>query len=351
MRYEKIPCPGCGVLLTAGDDVVVCPDCGAPQHRACWQSEGRCALQARHGADFSWQVPEGVAAPLSSHDPETILEAHLHRWQQTDEEDTSAPVPSTEEPAHIFCPNCGRRAQSGENMQCDNCGYLFFVPSATRPGVPGTPRIWLPEAGDPSFMPANADVGGHTAADLALAVQHNTRVYLPRFKQMVEGTHKPQLHVAAFFLRGYWFFYRKMYKLGALFLAAQVVLTALQSYLLTFTDKDEIFMAALGMAATPDTSVMEATSEAMTQAALAALPWYLPSLVGTLILCLVAGFIANGQYFRHAGALIDRLRAVHKDEVAFQFAAVREGGTSMMAASSVFLLLFLVQEYIIPWFL
>ena len=33
--YTGLECPICGEKFTAQDDIVVCPECGAPYHRAC----------------------------------------------------------------------------------------------------------------------------------------------------------------------------------------------------------------------------------------------------------------------------------------------------------------------------
>ena len=36
-KYYGCPCEGCGEPLTLQDDIVVCPDCGAPYHRTCYE--------------------------------------------------------------------------------------------------------------------------------------------------------------------------------------------------------------------------------------------------------------------------------------------------------------------------
>ena len=41
-KYYGCPCEGCGEPLTLKDDIVVCPDCGAPYHRTCYEKLGRC---------------------------------------------------------------------------------------------------------------------------------------------------------------------------------------------------------------------------------------------------------------------------------------------------------------------
>ena len=41
-KYYGCPCEGCGKPLTLQDDIVVCPDCGAPYHRVCYEKLGQC---------------------------------------------------------------------------------------------------------------------------------------------------------------------------------------------------------------------------------------------------------------------------------------------------------------------
>ena len=45
MNYQGVCCPVCGKPFQEGDDIVVCPECGAPHHRECYKSLGHCALQ------------------------------------------------------------------------------------------------------------------------------------------------------------------------------------------------------------------------------------------------------------------------------------------------------------------
>lgn len=47
--YENNSCPVCGKQFQPGDDIVTCPECGTPHHRACYRELGHCAHQALHG--------------------------------------------------------------------------------------------------------------------------------------------------------------------------------------------------------------------------------------------------------------------------------------------------------------
>ena len=50
-------CVFCHKPLTEQDDVVVCPECGAPYHRACYEQAGRCVFTEKHGAGFAYHAP------------------------------------------------------------------------------------------------------------------------------------------------------------------------------------------------------------------------------------------------------------------------------------------------------
>ena len=56
-KYYGCPCEGCGKPLTLQDDIVVCPDCGAPYHRDCYEKLGRCIHAPAHAAGYEWKFP------------------------------------------------------------------------------------------------------------------------------------------------------------------------------------------------------------------------------------------------------------------------------------------------------
>ena len=58
MDYKGCKCASCHKVLKEGDDIVICPECGAPYHRECYAAEGRCVFSAKHGKDFEYVPPE-----------------------------------------------------------------------------------------------------------------------------------------------------------------------------------------------------------------------------------------------------------------------------------------------------
>ncbi len=63
-RFKDSLCPVCRLGFTDNDDVVVCPECGTPHHRACYILTNRCGVEAYHAEGFSWngRLPDETAA-------------------------------------------------------------------------------------------------------------------------------------------------------------------------------------------------------------------------------------------------------------------------------------------------
>ena len=101
MRYQDIPCAACGRPFQENDDVVVCPVCGAPQHRGCWAAAGGCARAEAHGQGFVWTPPAQPEAPEARREPETTTGAQGEK--------------------RIECPQCGR-LNFEHDVYCVYCG-------------------------------------------------------------------------------------------------------------------------------------------------------------------------------------------------------------------------------------
>lgn len=53
-RFENKLCPVCRQPFKDGDDIVVCPVCGTPHHRACYLEHNECGVKEYHDKGFVW---------------------------------------------------------------------------------------------------------------------------------------------------------------------------------------------------------------------------------------------------------------------------------------------------------
>ena len=176
MNYTGKLCDGCRQPLENGDDIVVCPICGTPQHRSCYEKNNKCVNEYLHSTDFTWTDPE---------EEQRKKEEEL-KAQQAEQQ----PQPSDQP---VFAP---ATPQSMESVFLR--GVLY----------------------DPKD-----DIGGATVGEAADFIQNSAPRYIRKFMKQKKSGRKLSWNWAAFFFAPYWFFYRKLYKAGAVFLALSVALS------------------------------------------------------------------------------------------------------------------------------
>lgn len=205
-RYSSIDCPICEKPLSGGEDIVVCPTCGAPYHRSCFLSEGSCVFTELHERGEDWQPPK----------KEEKFDGN----------------------AELRCSRCGTiNPQNG--LFCQVCGNQLNDTSpenASQPGQIAPPPFGMGGGFAPPGMPLNpftTPFGGVSpdeviddipAKDLAVFVGRNSHYYLPRFKDIV--TKKSRIiNWSAFIFHGGFFIYRKMYGIGIIAILLSVLLS------------------------------------------------------------------------------------------------------------------------------
>ena len=80
--FTQYACPVCGQKFHASDDVVVCPQCGAPHHRTCWKEEGRCHFQSAHGTPSSAATAE-PSTPTGGPAAKNAAMSSIPLWRKT----------------------------------------------------------------------------------------------------------------------------------------------------------------------------------------------------------------------------------------------------------------------------
>lgn len=229
-NYEGENCSKCGKPFQAGDDIVVCPDCGAPYHRACAKELKQCVYFDRHGTADAYKSKEQRDRERAEAEAETARrvdgrgELRCSRCGTLNSADG------------LFCEVCGtplKKQIDGQQAQNQRDEELhrqtsFFGPGA---GVPFNTIPYNPYTTPFGGLNPDEEIDNVPVKDLAIFLGQNSHYFLPRFKQMKERNSNTW-NWSAFLLVHYYLFYRKLTWLGILMfaLSAAMSIPALCSY-------------------------------------------------------------------------------------------------------------------------
>lgn len=285
-NYIGMKCPVCGQTFTESCDVVVCPDCGLPHHRACWKELGHCAHPELHAS-----AEAEAAAPDM---PETAA--------PTQPEAPAAAEPETEaEALSKLCPFCHAENNSDASF-CHSCGAPLTAPADAPQGTPFQ-VLYDPLGG----VKPEEDIDGASAGDLARVVGENSSYYLPRFAALSKSKKVISLNFTALLFELPWLLSRKIY-----IPAIGVLITKLALSIPTIW----------GFIATQQAGGVEQNFSNSF--------WLLYNVCNVLqvVLQLAVGFFGNRLYKDHCVALAQKLRDRCPDDDAFRAAARKKGGIS-----------------------
>ena len=309
--FENEICVGCSQVMGAGDDVVVCPVCGTPQHRECWKKENRCVNHDKHSPDFEWKSTLGAAGAQQATAPD-----------KPDEPETTAD-------GLIVCPRC-HSENLPDSLHCGNCGLAFVGgEEENAQAQQGAPFMGgaVPPYMFGVYMDENDTVDGYKVGDIAAYVRTGSPRYVGKFKKMSEKGRKISWNWAAFFVSPFWFFYRKMYKLGIAFL-----LIAITGLLVLSVPSDQftaVYEQHYEQLISEDLSVEE-YNEIMQELEQPAIQ--VSAISGALALMQVfCGLFGDYFYKKQTFSQIERLKEVESDPTAYRFLLMRKGGPSVLA--------------------
>ena len=206
-KYYGCPCEGCGKPLTLQDDIVVCPDCGAPYHRVCYEKLGQCIHRPAHAAGYEWKFPY-------------------------------------EESQLRTCPSCGERTLRDEET-CRCCGSVLPPEGQEPPSSRGSGEETFDysqmyrqfgTSADPEkefFEDAfgkEAKMDGIDRQDWLDYIGPAAPAYLAAYSRMQLQKSKVSMSFSALLFGPFYFFYRKAWKPAFGFLAAELLLAAPHLY-------------------------------------------------------------------------------------------------------------------------
>lgn len=310
MRYENEVCVICESPFQNGDDIVVCPECGTPQHRECWNKENRCGNFARHDEGYIWKPQQNKSA-----------EEELHEFDSNRQLGRICPVCGTNCPPDFeACPVCHSPLTGSGNPQWQ------------QPGSMGPPPVMPPFQPNQNMFfntlpcPPDTPVGDITARDAAVYIQVNSKRYISRFLTRK----KLSWNWGAFFFAPYWFFYRKFYRIGiiaaALFLAVSIV-----SSVFTQQSYKNYYSALSGVGSTDSSSLTDEQIQEIYDKATDLAKDSAPFIAITLLLRIGSALSADFIYKKKMLEDFHSLRSTVLDEREFGLALIKKGGVSIIA--------------------
>lgn len=285
MDFIGNKCPVCDKYFHGDDDVVVCPECGTPHHRECYESIGHCSNESLHSEGYD--------------------------YAKDDDNDVNPDV--------VICPSCGK-----ENDQ-----YQFFCKYCATPlqkedhsnsaqsntqqqgqpfgGMPGTAGapFSMPFMDPLGGVPAETDLGDDvTAGEAAKYVKQNTPYFIRIFSN-IKSFNKSKFNFSAALFSGGYMLYRKMYKIGAVIFGLELALYAAMMYVvIAFRDLYTEFMKAYSSGSV---AVNEFFSKLNS---FDIFKLYVPGIVYIMLIALmiVVGANFNRMYMKHCKTEINKIK-------------------------------------------
>ncbi len=295
-KYYGCLCEGCGKPLTLQDDIVVCPDCGAPYHRVCYEKLGQCIHRPAHAAGYEWKFPY-------------------------------------EESQLRTCPSCGERTLRDEET-CRCCGAVLLpprgrsllLPAAAVKRLSTTPRCTvssaLPLTRRRSFLRTLSAKRPRWTASPVRTGWTISAPPPPLTSPLTAGCSsrraKVSMSFSALLFGPFYFFYRKAWKPAFGFLAAELLLAAP-----TFIEMLQLSGSAL--------------APAMSASALTVFARVCSVL--SFVLMLVRGMYGKWLYRKSAADHIRRIQSEFPDAQQRQAVLRAQGGVSFGAVFLCVLLL------------
>lgn len=190
--HENERCPVCDNFFNDTDDIVICPQCGTPHHRECYNELGHCKNRDRHSEGFEYKFDTD-----SINDKSTVNDNYFN-------------------PNNVYYqPKDKEQANEGETEKSPE------------------PTIITPFKADTRYDKSEDTIDGKKISEVAAVVRTNTSRFIPKFKK----NKAVSWNWSAFIFGPYYLFFRKMTMLGAIFLALGLIvqLVALGVYMEPYT--------------------------------------------------------------------------------------------------------------------
>lgn len=321
MDFNKYKCPVCNAQFRQGDDIVVCPECGAPHHRECYEKEGHCFYKDKHSKDFSFENEQQAGGfgenTGNNADGEVICKICGHSNDST----------------LFYCEHCGAPLLK-DNQQNKNSADNGNIP----PDFNGMPFGQNPQNGSIPFIAFDPMAGfkaderiaeNVTAGEVSKFVGKNTNYFMRIFGSILRSN-KSRFNFASAILPGAYMLYRKMYAIGIFVSVIVIALLAGTLFVQTtpqFTEAYNIYIENYNAVLTSGYGGANFNDlfSGMTSENL--LYFFLPYIFGAVrfAVMLICGFTTNRKYYKHC---IKKISSIKSYAESFDKEAEEESATT-----------------------
>ena len=344
MDYQNKICDGCGLPLRENEDVVVCPECGTPQHRACFDRNGRCVNEAKHGTGFDWAasapaaaVNAAVVCPVCRHEnvPGAAVCARCGQ-PFTAEALPPTPAPKRERSTEQLVDDLFFDAPRGVTelqLDDDERDQVEFVLSQRM--LQATPGM--------SEEQAEERLCGHPLRQVMTFISARALTFVNKFRRLESGR-TFTWNWAAFLFTPYWFFYRKLWKPGIIVMTIRICLSV--AVYTPITRVSELMMTL--SEAMRDGSLTQEFYDATAAQIAAYSPVILASCGVVLLLAILSGLLGDRLYHSYVQHTLDRLKEEESRD-AFLVNFLRKSAVSPLLAALSYAAVSLIPNFVMSF--
>ncbi len=327
LNYTGTPCPVCDKRFNDDDDVVVCPICGAPYHRHCYNEKGECIFHDLHEKNEAWVAPE-IKMPNT---------APAHEIK--DQECKTCGVLNGH--SSLFCSQCGSALKMSPDQHVNREAtqqnpYHVNVNPQINPQI-----MFDPMGGVNTDETATDNV---TFGDLSKVVKVNNQYYLPTFNRL-KNMNKSRFNFVGFIFSGGWLLYRKQYKAGIIVSVLMLLFYLGQTFSSIFITYPILLKYGVDLYGNVSMSDALEISSLIQPSEL--LLMSIPNIFTMLMfgVMLYVGITANRNYMKHCIKTVNKTRQVSVNEHDYESTIQEKGGVSTASTLCV-LACFLICTYL-----
>ncbi len=333
--YSGNTCLVCEKKFVEEDDIVVCPICGTPYHRDCYQKVGECVNKELHESGESWQ-PD-FDSTKAQPDPRSAYELK-------DKECSSCGILNYHSSEN--CVSCGTPLNEGSVKQKTNTNNNPYNNTNNQGAYPPPPFGFGVNPFDPlgGVNATEMIEDGISYGEMSKLVERNTMYYMPVFKRLKEQK-KNKFNIFAFLFTGAWLLYRKQYKSGIVLTIAMFAMYLGQTfttlYLLLPTLNDLYLQAGID----PNSAgSFQSTFSAMqfadsTQMVLMSIPGFLS--IAMFVIMIIMGNIGNKIYMKSCIGTIKKTKRNTKSVEEYDRVIAQKSGVNTSIAYCILVCYFL----------